>query len=202
MSDPLVVRLVNAFADFLGTATSGDPEIEAARQAVVAATFRRHDEDTPITPESDTTKGPRIIVTGTDNGRVKPYTNIRILRMTIAVRALTVTPGSTKPPPGALTAAQFNALCGALERLLDFGALRAQSVNGAIIVPGLTSETRQIATMLCTRQPGTTPTRYEGGIRTDTYALDIRAIASEYVLPTFDNTTFTFDSTVLTFDLA
>lgn len=192
MSEPLHQRFGLAFMDFIGTTITSDARAEAARAIVHGMTFRKQDEDTAITPESDATKGPRLIVAVTDNGRVKPYAPIRILRATIAVRALTVTPGATKQAAGAMTATAFNALCGALEYLLDSRNLKAT----------LTSQSREIATMLCTRQPGTTPTRIRDGIREDTYALDIRAVPLEFVTVTFDSGFFTFDSTARTFDRA
>lgn len=140
--------------------------MEAARQALVTTVFRRRDEDTVITPESDPDKHPRLLCTAIDEGRTKPYAPFRNLRLDLTIRVNALVPAGQ--------ADAFHVACGALEILLD----------GLNLQTALSSDTWQIAVMLATRESGCSfnlePKGEKAVIRRQGYSLKIRAVALEH----------------------
>lgn len=161
---PLGQRLMESVKAWLSTTIStGDPggKFEAARTVLAAYAFRRRDEDTAITPESDADKKPRLVCVAADEGRTKPYAPIRNFRLDLTIRAnATVAAGESD---------NFNVACGALETLLDGMNLKTQ----------LTSATWKVNVMLAVREAGNLFAK-EGDIRKQSYVLNVRAVGSEH----------------------
>lgn len=155
--DPIEVRLIKAYADFLAT-TSADPTLEACRAAIAALSYRVRDEDDVITPESDTTKGARHVVTVSDSGRAVRLAPTRNLRLELMIRA----------NRHHVTPAAQNQLSGALGYLVDKSNL----------LTGLDSVTREIRVHLVTRVPGALH-MVVGDIVTDSIILEVKATVAE-----------------------
>lgn len=162
---PLAERLLLSARDLLFTPILAldDPDgrRERARQLLIGLVPKKRVEDTPITPEEDQVKKPRLMLTASEEGRTKAYAPIRTLRLEWAIRA------NSKLPTG--RAETFLILTGALETFLDGLNLKVK----------LTSQAREIAVLLAVRSAGIA-TAVQGDIRTDSYAIDVRAVGLEH----------------------
>jgi hypothetical protein len=141
-------RLEKAAKDFVATVP-----------ALAALVSRERDDDAAITPQDETAKKARLIFVAKDTGRVMK-TAIRSLQLSISVRA------NIKTADGGADA--FDAICAALEQLLD----------GSNLVQSLTSVTYGINVMLAVRTSGQSTEKSEL-IRTEGYQIDVKAVPAE-----------------------
>jgi hypothetical protein len=164
---PLDVRLQAAIIAWIGTPIPGESsaDLEAARSTINALVKRQREEDTVITPESDATKAPRLVLNIDDTGRTKPYAPLRNLRVMLAIR------GNAQVPAG--NAAAFTALTGALEYLLD---------NSNLTLAWDTAGAGQgVRVMRAFRAPGIHRS-VAGDVRTTGYGVEVRAAGAEHVV--------------------
>lgn len=160
MPDPLDLRLMKSFQDFLGTPIAGAPTVEAARAAMAALAFRKRDEDLVITPETDTAKGIRFIAAATDMGRTVKYGPIRNLWLDLQLRGNRLADLGKSDP--------FNAACGNLELLLNQTNLKL----------ALDSSAREIRVMLAVRSQGNVRAVIND-IVTYTSRIEVKAVGTE-----------------------